>query len=114
MKNGIIRRLYEFRYFIYIVVFIVVINMLYAYATRFEKIIKIKETNVFRGKYGVNTIADIDGNIYSVENSWFYLFFNSTELYTQFDAGNTYNITGYGYRIPVFNVYPNIIRAEKV
>lgn len=114
MKNGIIRRLYEFRYFIYVVVFILVTNMLYAYATRFEKTIKIKETNVFRGKYGVNTIADTDGNLYSVENSWFYLFFNSTELYTRFDTGNTYNITGYGYRIPIFYTYPNIIRAEKV
>lgn len=114
MKNGIIGRLYEFRYIIYVVVFVFVMNMLYAYVTRFEKKIKIKETNVFRGKYGLNTIADTDGNLYSVENSWFYLFFNSTELYTRFDAGNTYDITGYGYRIPLFNVYPNIIRAEKV
>jgi hypothetical protein len=114
MKNEIIRRLYEFRYYIYVLVFVLVINMLYVYATRFEKTIKIKETNVFRGKYGINTVADTDGNLYSVKNSLFYLFFNSTELYTSFDVGNSYKITGYGYRIPVINEYPNIIRAEKV
>ena len=112
--TAIISNLGPYKYYIILITIFLVLNAIYAYGTRFEKTIRVKEVNSLRGKYGTNVVADHDGTVYSVSNSIYYLFFNSAELYTQFDAEKNYIITGYGYRIPILGIFPNIISATKI
>jgi hypothetical protein len=112
--SAIISNLGEYKYYIILIVTFLVLNAIYAYGTRFEKTIRVKEVNSLRGKYGTNVVADHDGTVYSVSNSFYYLFFNSAELYTQLDAEKSYKITGYGYRVPILGLFPNIISAKKL
>jgi hypothetical protein len=101
-----------YKIFFFIILVLIIINLIYAYATKKNKIITIKNSTYFRqSKYGYNLISDKDNNIYQVKNSIYYLFFNSAELYQQLEVNKTYNITYYGYRIPFLNMYPNIITA---
>jgi hypothetical protein len=40
--------------------------------------------------------------------------FNSSDFYGNLKVGETYKITVYGYRFPLFSWYENIIKYEKV
>jgi hypothetical protein len=100
--------------FIIIIILIIMINIIYSYSTYFTKTIKIKSADFVRNsKYGLNIIADTNNNIYVVHNSLFYGFFEATELYKKIEIGKTYKITGFGLRIPILNMYPNIISGEE-
>ena len=100
--------------FIFLVLFFVITSMIYSYFTSFEKIIKVKEKDSIRtGKYGQNIIADTDENVYSVANSMFYNFFSAMELFTKIEVNQSYKVKGFGYRIPILGIYPNIISASK-
>lgn len=102
-------------YYIIVFVLLVIMQMIYSYATYFTKTITIKEKESLKnGKYGQNVVADTDGNIYSISNSIFYLFFTSTELYTDVNESQRYQVSGFGYRIPILNIFPTIISATKV
>ena len=97
-----------------IIVFIL-LDIVYTYGTYFSKTITIKEKDYLKnGKYGENVVSDMEGNIYSISNSIHYWFFTATELYTELTEKQTYNVTGYGYRIPILNMFPTIISATKV
>jgi len=102
--------IYKILFFIILILFI--INIIYVYATKKNKIITVKNSTYFgQSRYGLNLITDKDNNVYQVKNSIYYLFFNSAELYQQLEINKTYKITYYGYRIPFINAYPNIISA---
>jgi hypothetical protein len=103
------------RSFVLLIVFFFVTSMVYSHFTSFEKIITVKEKDSMRsGKYGQNIIADTDGNVYTVSNSVFYDFFTAMELFAKIELNQAYKIKGFGYRIPVLGIYPNIISASKV
>lgn len=100
--------------FIFLVVFFLITSMVYSYFTVFEKIITVKEKDSMRtGKYGKNIISDTDGNVYTIENSMFYDFFTAMELFTKIELNQSYKVKGFGYRIPILGMYPNIIKASK-
>ena len=102
--------MYKIIFIIILILFI--INLIYVYSTKQNKIITIKNSTYFRqSKYGYNLVSDSNNNVYQVKNSIYYLFFNSAELYQELEINKTYNITYYGYRIPFLNLYPNIISA---
>lgn len=115
MKSVIVEIYKQNKSFILLVVFFLVTTMVYSYFTSFEKTITVKEKDSVRtGKYGKNIIADTDGNVYSIANSVFYDFFTAMELFTKIELNQTYKVKGFGYRIPIFGIYPNIISASKL
>ena len=100
--------------FVFLVVFVLLTSMMYSYFTSFEKIITVKEKDSMKtGKYGKNIVSDTDGNVYTIENSIFYDFFTAMELFTKIELNQAYKIKGFGYRIPILGIYPNIISASK-
>jgi hypothetical protein len=114
MKSVIVETYKENRPFILLVVFFLVTSMVYSYFTSFEKVITVKEKDSMRsGKYGKNIISDTDGNVYTIENSMFYEFFTAIELFTKIELNQSYKVKGFGYRIPILGIYPNIISASK-
>jgi len=89
--------------------------MIYSYVTKFEKIITVKEVNnLYIYKSNGNFISDTENKLYKISNSVFYLFFTSTELYDKIDANKRYKITGFGLRIPILGLYPQIINVELI
>ncbi len=96
-------------------IIIIIINIVYTYGTKFEKKITVKEiNNLYVYKSSGNFLSDTNNNIYRISNSIFYLFFTSTELYEKIDPNKTYNIKGFGLRIPIIGLYPQIISADLI
>jgi len=95
------------------------IGLGYAYGTKFEDTITVddKFTEVKGNKETtthVHCVSDTTGKIYTVCPSLAYLQFNSTEIWNSLKKEQKYNITGYGWRVGFFGMYPNIIKAELV
>ena len=114
MKSVLVHIYKQNKPFIFLVVFFLATSMVYSYFTVFEKIITVKEKDsVKTGKYGKNIISDTDGSVYTIENSIFYDFFTAMELFTKIELNQSYKVKGFGYRIPILGIYPNIIKASK-
>ena len=55
-----------------------------------------------------------DDEVFENMDDWFYLKFNSSDIYGQLNMGDTYKIWVSGWRINIFSSYRNIIAIEKV
>jgi cytochrome b subunit of formate dehydrogenase len=61
-----------------------------------------------RYAYTQYMIVTTDGSIYQVSNVWWRADFNNEEDWNTLDIGKTYRVKGWGYRVPLFGLYPNI------
>lgn len=100
-----------------IIVLLVFLNLVYVYATPFERTITIKEKYSFaagsgRGLSLSNTVMDGEGRVYAIHNSLPLLHFTAAEILVQLEKGQTYKVKGYGWRVPVLGMYPNIVRIN--
>ena len=85
------------------------------YGTHYSKIITIEHNfPLLTTRGGQNTISDTNKNVYIIQNQLLYMFFTSAELYNYLNTGKRYKITGYGLRIPILNMYPNILSAKEI
>lgn len=88
----------------------IIVQIVYVYFTRFERIITVKEKHEFStGKYIRNTISDEEGNIYQIQSSLPLLHFSEAEIWLQVEKNRKYTILAYGWRIPILGLYPNIV-----
>jgi len=96
-------------YGLLIAIFLIV-QIVYVYFTRFERIITVKEKHEFStGKYIRNTVSDEEGNIYQIQSSLPLLHFSEAEIWLQIEKQRKYTILAYGWRIPILGLYPNIV-----
>jgi len=104
----------SYKLLIYIVILVLVFNLIYTYATKFEKTITIKNIDNIKlsSKYLSNIITDTEGNIYTVKNNIYLLFFTAPELYESLEENKKYVIKGYGMRIPLLGMYKHIYEAK--
>ena len=81
----------------------------YFFVTKFTKTITVKDEFV-EGQYRsiINIISDTENNVYQIKNKTLLLKFNASELLSKIENGKSYQIKGYGLRIPFLNLYPNI------
>ena len=89
----------------------------YVYGTYFESDMMIRKTFHRIGENesdGVNAymISDDRSRIYGVRNSTWYGQWWSTELWTSLLENNMYHVYGYGIRIAMLGIYPNIVHAK--
>lgn len=59
-------------------------------------------------RYVIYTTEEVFEN----RDSWWYLKFNSSDLYNKLVPGQTYNVTVTGWRIPFFSMYRNIVELK--
>ena len=98
-----------------ITIIIFITKGIIAYITRFTKTITVKNLSYYKGsKAGYNLVEDETGQIYNVQNTIYYLFFEGAELYASLEENKKYNITGYGLRVQFLNWYKHIIKAVPV
>jgi hypothetical protein len=91
----------------------------YTYGTKFNKTITIDEKfNRVEGDEKstrqIFCISTTDGEVYNVRKSLWYWKFYHTETWNSLKKGQTYNVTGYGWRYGLLSMYPNLIEAKLV
>ena len=85
----------------------------FPYWTHNTKTIMVSKTYV-KSYDGADTyiVVDSEGNVYKNVDSWYFLKFNSTDVYNQLVVGKTVTVTITGWRIPFYSEYPNIISVR--
>ena len=89
-------------------------SAIYTFGTTEEKNIEIKEKYKFnRNGFTKFMIVDKNDKHYCVNNSTWYLKFDSIEDYNKIKIGSVQYIKYYGYRIPILNMFPNIVKSKE-
>jgi len=98
------------------ILFYLILNPLYYYFTRFNKTITVKKVYDYaKGRYGRGLMfEDTDSNIYKVSDLWFKGEYDSMEDWNKLSVGSSFQIEGYGKRIPIFSRYPSVYKINKV
>lgn len=89
-------------------------NIIYVYSTKFKKTITVDEKHTYgsNNAKGNQSISDTNNNIYILKNSIYVLHWTSVEVFNKLDNGKTYEIEGYGIRVPFLGLFPNITKAK--
>ncbi len=59
-------------------------------------------------------MSDINGNVYSIEDSYWKWIFDASDRYAKIIPGNTYAIETFGRRSQFFSNYPNAIKIKEM
>ena len=96
-----------------IVTSIIATNGIYAYGTKRENqfIVKSKYTYCKNGHTDFMVI-DENGKHYNVMNSFWYWKWDSIEDWNRIEPGKPVAVSYFGWRVPFFGMFPNIIRSE--
>ena len=98
---------------IVILIIFVVLNVVLYFGTHFTKNITIKDKYIrYRRSASNYHVVDVEGNIYQIRNVWFKADFNRAEDYQTLEKGKTFNVSGYGIRIPLLGMYPSIYKVN--
>lgn len=103
-----------------VLVIVMVVGALAAYPVAYRssdvtKTVTVKEKWV---KYHDNDakylFSDTKGNVYSIEDSFWLWRWDASDRYANLDAGETYTITTYGWRVHICSWYPNAVGIEGI
>ena len=87
----------------------------YTLFTSRNKIIKVdKKYKFVRNGFTEFMIIDENGQHYNVNNSFWYLKWNSYEDWHKIETNKKCKIKYYGWRVPLFGMFPNIIMSEQL
>lgn len=97
----------------------VILSAFYTYLTPFSKRITVSEKYNYATGSGKslsvrNSIYTSDNEVYVISNSLWRWFFRSAELLLSIQVGKTYDVKGFGLRIPILGLFPVIIEAKSV
>ena len=99
-----------------IIIFITIFNFIYAYSTKFKKVIVVDEKHTYgsNNSKGSQSISDTNNNVYILKDSIYVLHWTSVEVFNKLDEGNKYEIEGHGIRHPMMGMFPNITKAKLI
>ncbi|MBX9727092.1 MAG: DUF1523 family protein [Rickettsiales bacterium] len=66
------------------------------------------------GKVVSTYLIYTDQGVFRNDDAGWHVKFNSSDVYGNLDKGKRYRMKVYGWRIPIFSMYPNIVRVEEV
>lgn len=105
--------LFEFKYLIIFLIVLTLLTPIIYLLSNFNKKITIKDKYIrYRKRSSNYHIVDSEDNIYLVDNLWFLGDFNRAEDYNKLEKGKSYNISGYGYRLGMLDMYPKIYKIN--
>lgn len=88
-------------------------NMIYTYSTKENRIITVKNKYLYTNNgYTKFMLIDSENNHYCVNNTLWFWKWNSIEDWNTIEINKPIKINYYGYRIPVFGIFPNIYHTE--
>ncbi len=111
--------IYNKYFWLIVIITYILISALYTYLTPFQKRITVKEKYNYASGRGKslkvrNSIYTTDGEIYVFSNSLWRWFFRSAELLLSVEVNKTYDVKGFGVRIPILGLFPVIVDAKPV
>jgi Protein of unknown function (DUF1523) len=65
------------------------------------------------GKVTSTYLIYTDHGVYRNDDAGWHVKFNSSDVYGNLDVGKHYRLKVYGWRIPIFTMYPNIVTAKE-
>lgn len=72
------------------------------------------ESDKADGKVVSTYLIYTDQGVFRNDDAGWFMKYNSSDVYGNLDKGTRYTMKVYGWRIPIFSMYPNIVRAEEV
>jgi hypothetical protein len=88
-------------------------HLCYAIGTKEEKEIFVTKKYTFdRNGYTEFMVVDINGKHYNINNSLWYWKWNSIEDWSLIKENSTINAKFYGWRVPLFGIFPNIVNSN--
>ena len=99
-----------------IIVLLLVVYYIYYFSTLFtDRQITVKsDFTQANGKRSINLIGTTDGKVYKISNNVFIGFFKASEVLATLEEGQTYIVSGYGKRISMLGMYPQITITRPV
>jgi hypothetical protein len=87
---------------------------IYAYSTlKCEKIYVVKKYKMTRNGYTDFMVIDNKERHFNVNNSFWYNKWNSIEDWHKLEKNDEFNFKYYGWRIPIFGIFPNVVKYYK-
>lgn len=106
----------ENKYFIQFVILLIAMFYMYYFATRFSHVtITVKKDDIIKtnGKHSSNLIGTTDGRVFQVSTNPLVMAFAASEILNTLEEGVTYTVSGYGRRVPMLGLYPQITMVHK-
>lgn len=72
------------------------------------------ETEKATGKVVSTYLIFTDHGVFRNDDALWHFKYNSSDVYGLLDNGKHYHLKVYGWRIPLFSMYPNIVKATQV
>jgi hypothetical protein len=72
------------------------------------------ETDKETGKVISTYLIYTDQGVFRNDDAGWHLKYDSSDFYGNLDVGKQYDLKVYGWRIPFFSMYPNIVRMKAV
>lgn len=99
-----------------------VVHLVYVFSTKFTKTITVKKTytgvedessgNGYYDMFTTYMVVDTNNNVYQVSNSVWFWEWDAPEEWGKLSKGRTYTVNGYGKRMGLLGMYPQIITIE--
>ena len=106
---------YEIKFLIYFFIILLLLKPIIYSFSKFNKKITIKDKYIkYRTKASNYHIVDKENNIYLIDNLWFTGDFNRVEDYNKLQKGKTYDVYGYGFRVPILYMYQKIYKINNI
>jgi len=87
-------------------------HICYAIGTKEEKEIFVAKKYKFdRNGFTEFMVVDINGKHYNINNRLWYWKWNSIEDWSSIKENSTINAKFYGWRVPLFGIFPNIVNS---
>lgn len=102
---------------VYLVCMLLVLSTIFAFDffTKNEDVYRIKKTErVCSSSNNCYYLVFTDKGVLKNSDSILHLKFNSSDMHSELDPGNVYNLKTVGVRLNVLSLYPNIIKVGKV
>jgi hypothetical protein len=106
----------ENKLFLQFVGILVALFYVYYFATRFSDVhITVKKDDMIKtnGRYNSNMIGTTDGRVFKVSTNPLVFAFTASEILNELEEGVTYNVSGYGRRVPMLGLYPQITKIHR-
>ncbi|SRR5258706_16093447 len=76
----------------------------------------VEKTQINHGDtyFVISEKNDSEPLVYENKDAWFFLKWNSSDVLRDVNVGHTYLFHVYGWRVPLFSWYPNIVSAAEM
>lgn len=96
------------------VLLLFLLPLMYVYGTQQDRTVTVnKSERIVESDGSARYLVFAKEEVFQNKDSFLRLKFNSSDVYNQLENGKSYTCDTYGWRIPFFSVYPNIVSCNE-